>query len=278
MGLLGVLITDVAVYISVMDANIKKAPLFRPFVLSGGGARGYAHLGVLKAFEEQQIFPEVIAATSSGAIVAAFICDGYTTDEALELVRHTRMGVSMQWKNMSSGFLSLKTVEAALKQHLRHTTFEELKIPLHVTATNFITAEQTVFNKGPLIPAILAASSIPLLFQPVEIDGIPYVDGGLSGNLPATPLAPAYHNLIGVHVNPLKPYRRDNSLRANIERTLLMAIREQIIFTRQLCSRFIEPEGLNKYGIFDFKHYEAIYRVGLDYTRQLLKEHPEEAV
>ncbi|RXK80732.1 patatin-like phospholipase family protein [Filimonas effusa] len=261
-----------------MNANIAKEPIFRPFVLSGGGARGYAHLGVLKAFEECRIFPEVISATSSGSIVAVFICDGYTPDEVLELVRHTRIGVSMQWKNMSSGFLSLKTVEMAMKQHLRHTTFEELKIPLHVTATNFITGQQTIFNKGPLIPAILAASSIPLLFQAVEIDGIPYVDGGLSGNLPATPLVPAYENIIGVHVNPLKPYKPDNSLRANIERTLLMAIREQISFTRQLCSRFIEPEDLSQYGIFDFKHFEAIYQIGLDYTRKLLREHPEQAI
>jgi NTE family protein len=259
-----------------MNSITAGLPIRRPFVLSGGGARGYAHLGVLKAFAEQNIIPEVIAATSAGSIVAAFICDGYSTDEVKEILQHSKLGLSMQWRNIRSGFLSLKTVEEVLKHSLRHTHFEELSIPLYITATNFLTGEQTVFSKGPLIPAILAASSVPLLFQPVEIEGIPYVDGGLSGNLPAAPLLPKYKNLVGVHVNPLRPYNASNGFLANIERTLHMAIREPVIASRLLCKRFIEPEGLRQFGIFDFKRFEAIYDIGLDYTRKLLQEFPEE--
>jgi NTE family protein len=259
-----------------MDASIAGTIIRRPFVLSGGGARGYAHLGVLKAFAEQNIFPEVIAATSAGSIVAAFICDGYSTDEAREIVQHSKLGLSMQWTHMRAGFLSLKTVEEVLKRSLRHTTFETLPVPLFITATNFITGNQTVFNKGPLIPAILAASAVPLLFKPVEIEGTPYVDGGLSGNLPAAVLLPQYKHLIGVHVNPLRPYNPTGGLLANIERTLHMAIREPVVASRLLCDRFIEPEGLSQFGIFDFKRFEVIYQTGLDYTRNLLLQYPEE--
>jgi len=252
-----------------------KVPIRRPFVLSGGGARGYAHIGVLKAFAEQQIFPEAIAATSAGSIAAAFICDGYTTDEVREIFLQTKMGLTVDWKHLKTGFLSLKLLEKVLTQTLRHTTFESLPIPLYVTATNFSTGQQTIFDKGPLIPAILAASSIPMLFAPVMIDGVPYVDGGISGNLPLEPLIGKYTSIIGVHVNPLTPYNPANGIRANIERTLHMAIHEPVLKNKLLCSRFIEPAELGKFGMFDFKRFDAIYTVGLEYTRQVLQDSPE---
>lgn len=242
-----------------------------PFVLSGGGARGYAHLGVLKAFSEKNIYPEAIAATSAGSIIAAFICDGYSSEEVHEITSKSKLGVSMQWKNWRSGFLSLKSVDDLLKQHLRSTTFEQLRIPLYITATNFLTGERMVFSKGPLIPAILGASSIPLLFQPVEIEGIPYVDGGLTGNLPVEPLLAHYADIIGVHVNPITPYNPAGGLRANIERTLNMAIHEPVAASSRLCTQFIEPDGLRQFGVFDFKRFDAIYQAGLDYTRKLLQ-------
>lgn len=250
-------------------------PIQRPFVLSGGGARGYAHIGVLKAFAEHNIFPEAIAATSAGSIAAAFICDGYSTDEVREIFLHTKMGLTVDWKNLKNGFLSLKLLEKVLTQTLRHTTFESLPIPLYVTATNFSTGQQTIFNKGPLIPAILAASSIPMLFPPVIIEGIPYVDGGISGNLPVEPLLGKYTSIIGVHVNPLTPYNPASGLRANIERTLHMAIHEPVLKNQLLCSRFIEPQELGRFGMFDFKRFDAIYTIGLEYTRRVLQESPE---
>jgi NTE family protein len=248
------------------------SPQYHPFVLSGGGARGFAHLGVLKAFAEQQVFPQVIAATSAGSIAAAFICDGYSTDEVKTLFQRSKVGLSMQWTSWRSGFLSLKAVEQLLQQHLRHKNFEDLAIPLYVTATNFITGTQKIFSSGPLIPALLAAASIPVLFTPVEIDGIPYVDGGLSGNLPAEPLLHKYKKIIGVHVNPLMPYNAKNGFLANVERTVYMAIQEGVLKNRGHCQQFIEPEGLATFGIFDFKKQDAIYKVGLDYTRQLLQQ------
>lgn len=247
-------------------------PQYRPFVLSGGGARGFAHLGVLKAFEEKGILPQAVAATSSGSIVAAFLCDGYTTDEVRNLFRESRISFSLQWKGWRTGLLSLRRVENLLRRSLRHERFEDLSIPLYITASNFLTGQQVIFDRGPLLPAILAASSIPILFPPVEIDGVPYVDGGLSGNLPAEPLLGTYSRLIGVHVNPLAPYDPKNGFLSNIERLLHLAIRENVLRNRNRCELFIEPEGLGGYGVFDFKKFDAIYAAGLEYTRQVLDE------
>lgn len=242
----------------------------RPFVLSGGGARGYAHLGVLKAFAEKNIFPEAIAATSAGSIAAAFIADGYTTDEVREIFKKSKVSLSMEWRNWRTGILSLKTVEKVLQQALRHTTFETLQFPLYITATNFINGTQTIFHEGPLIPAVLAASSIPMIFHPVEIGGFPYVDGGLSGNLPVEPLLPKYRDIIGVNVNPIASYNPAGGILANVDRTLHMAIQELVLKNKALCSLFIEPEGLGHYGMFDFKKFDEIYNTGYTYTRNLL--------
>lgn len=255
-----------------MTSTTAPVPILRPFVLSGGGARGYAHLGVLKAFSEKNIFPEAIAATSAGSIAAAFICDGFSTDEVREIFRHSKLALSMHWKSWRSGLFSLKTVEDVLKKTLRHSTFETLTLPLYITATNFINGNQAVFHKGPLIQAVLAASSVPMVFPPVEIDHIPYVDGGLSGNLPVEPLLLHYKNIIGVHVNPLTPYNPGGGFLANLERTLHMAIREQVLKSQLLCSQFIEPEGLGKFGMFDFRNFDAIYNTALEYTRKKLDE------
>lgn len=257
-----------------MNEQQTRPSVKRPFVLSGGGARGYAHLGVLKAFSEQDIYPEAISATSAGSIAAAFICDGYSTDEVREIFRMHKLGLSMHWRNWRAGFLSLKKVAEVLKQTLRHQTFEELDTPLYVTATDFLTGNQRIFSEGPLIPAILAASSVPLLFPPVEINGVQYVDGGLSGNLPIEPLLAEYRDIIGVHVNPLTPYNPAEGFLANVERTLHLAIREPVLKNKLLCSYFIEPEDLGKFGMFDFKHLEAIYTSGLEYTRRQLQEQP----
>ncbi|MFT3823818.1 MAG: patatin-like phospholipase family protein [Chitinophagaceae bacterium] len=258
-----------------MSHSVTPVTVKRPFVLSGGGARGYAHLGVLKAFEEQYILPEAIAATSAGSIAAAFICNGFTTDEVREIFLSSKLAFSMHWRNWRIGFFSLSAVEQVLQRTLRYTTFEELQVPLHITATNFETGAQAVFNKGPLIPAILAASSVPMVFPPVEIDKVPYVDGGLSGNLPAEVLAGQYSNIIGVHVNPLTPYNPAGGFLANVERTLHMAIREHVLKSKVLCSLFIEPEGLGKFGMFDFKHFDDIYSTALQYTRHVLQQSPE---
>ncbi|SHL62879.1 NTE family protein [Chitinophaga jiangningensis] len=244
----------------------------RAFVLSGGGARGYAHLGVLKAYAEHGIVPKAIAATSAGSIVAAFIANGYSTEDVRTIFREYKIGLSMQWKNWQVGFLSLKKLEHVLEQTLRYKTFEELNMPLYITATNFETGNQQVFDSGNIIPAVLAASSVPMLFQPVLVDGIQYVDGGLSSNLPVEPLRGKYDDIIGVHVNPLTPFNASGGFLFNLERTLHLAIRESVQKNKSLCSEFIEPAALGHFGMFDFSRFEEIYTAGLDYTRSILSE------
>ncbi|MBX6380303.1 MAG: patatin-like phospholipase family protein [Thermoflavifilum aggregans] len=243
------------------------------FVLSGGGARGYAHIGVLQAFAEQGILPRAISGTSAGAIAGVLICDGYTPLEAAEIFRNYKLTPRFRLTRHSLG-LSLHFLEAFLQRHLRHTYFEELRIPLFVSATDFTNGQLRVFDKGPIIPAVLAASAIPIIFPPVYIDGKPYVDGGLSSNLPVEPFLDRFAPIVGVHVNPLPEYDpAKRSFIRSLERTLHFAIRGVVHRNMMHCQWFIEPPGLSQFGLFDTHKFDEIYQIGLGYARAYIAEH-----
>ncbi|MCL6524026.1 MAG: patatin-like phospholipase family protein [Thermoflavifilum sp.] len=242
------------------------------FVLSGGGARGYAHIGVLQAFAEHGISPLAISGTSAGAIAGALICDGYTPQEAADIFRNYKLSPRFRLTRTSLG-LSLRFLEAFLRRYLRHTHFESLRIPLYVCATDFTNGQLQVFNRGPIIPAVLAASAIPIIFPPVYINDKPYVDGGLSSNLPVEPFLDQQVSIVGVHVNPLPEYdfHRRSFIR-NLERTLHFAIRGVVSRNQHYCHWFIEPPQLSQFGLFDTHKFDQIYQIGLHFTREYIRQ------
>jgi NTE family protein len=128
-------------------------------VLSGGGARGIAHLGVLKALEEIGVKPDVISGTSAGAIVGSFYASGHKPEEILDIVLNTTLFSSLR-PALGRGFLRMDRAELIYKKHLAPATFENLKTPLYISATNIINGEAVYFNEGDLILPIMAASSI----------------------------------------------------------------------------------------------------------------------
>ena len=231
-----------------------------------------AHLGVLKAFHEKGIVPEAISATSAGALVSVFLCDGYSHEETLQIFEQNKITAIFDWKSLGKGLLSLRNHEALLTKYLRSRTFEDLQIPFFVATTHFATGQQCIFSKGELMPVLLAASSIPFFFPPVLIEGQPYVDGGLSSNLPVEPLLEDYKNIVGVHVNPIPEYKLLSSIIANADRTMHLSIRNSVIRNIPHCHLFIEPASLANYGLFEVKRIREIYEVGYTYTKNLLEE------
>lgn len=242
----------------------------RPFVLSGGGARGAAHVGILKAFAEKGIYPEVISATSAGSIIGVLMCDGCDPYDILDFISTHKVFDTFVWRRPVGGFFSLEPLKKMLQKKLKHQLIEQLPVPLYISVTNFITGKQKIFSEGPIIPAIMAACSIPLVFAPVMIDDIPYVDGGLSNNLPVEPLIGKYANIIGVHVNPLADYNPKAGFLKRFDRTMHLAIREPVMRNKEFCSLFIEPPSLYNFGIFDAKKAREIAEIGYSFTENLL--------
>jgi NTE family protein len=156
--------------------------------LGGGFARGLTHIGVLKALEEAGIPIDFVAGTSVGAIIGACYCAGMNAVELEEVARATRFKHFARWTLSRYGFCSNDRMTQFCARVLRVTAFEDLKIPLAVTATDFQTGEAAVFTTGPLIAPIRASCAYPGMFHPVEIEGRPYIDGMLAYAVPTTPL------------------------------------------------------------------------------------------
>jgi len=198
-------------------------------VLSGGGARGFAHLGVIQALNEAGIVPDVITGTSAGAIIGALYADGYTPLEILDLMNSGSRLDFMRPALPREGLLQIGGIVKILKTHLRAKTFEELKIPLIVSATDLNNGKSEYFSTGELIDPVIASASIPVLFQPVIINSIYYVDGGVLDNLPIFPVENKCRFLIGSFVNPVGPVEKISGLINIAERTFMLSMSKEII-------------------------------------------------
>jgi NTE family protein len=156
--------------------------------LGGGFARGIAHIGVLKVLEEEGIPVRVVAGTSVGALIGACYCSGLSLAEMREVALHTRFTTFARWTLSRYGFASNDRMISFLTRTLKCKTFEELRIPLGVTATDFNTGEGIVFHSGSIVDPVRASCAYPGMFLPVEIRGRYLVDGMLSHPVPTRPL------------------------------------------------------------------------------------------
>jgi len=156
--------------------------------LGGGFARGIAHVGVLKVLEEEGIPVRMVAGTSVGALIGAAYCSGLTLAELEALCHKVRFTTFARWTLSRYGFASNDRMIAFLTRTLKVRTFEELRIPLAVTATDFNTGAGAVFHSGPIIDPVRASCAYPGMFLPVQIGGRWLVDGMLSHPVPSSPL------------------------------------------------------------------------------------------
>ena len=156
--------------------------------LGGGFARGIAHVGVLKVLEEEGIPVRIIAGTSVGALIGAAYCSGVSIEELEQIARSVRFTTFARWTVSRYGFASNDRMVAFLNRILKVKTFEELRIPLGVTATDFNSGEGVVFHSGSIIDPVRASCAYPGMFLPVNIRGRWLVDGMLSHPVPAHPL------------------------------------------------------------------------------------------
>jgi NTE family protein len=241
-------------------------------VLSGGGTRGFAHLGVLKALEEKGIKPDIISGVSAGAIAGVLYADGKKPDDILEMLASQKILDYFDFNIPKTGLIKMNGFEKTLNKHLEAVNFEDLKIPLKVFAVNVNTADYVCFEKGPLSPAIKASSSIPIIFPPVKIGDYYYCDGGTINNFPVEPLLDICDRIIGVSVNPLGNTRKLNNLKQIAERTFHLAIRSHTMDRKNMCDLYIEPEGLEDYGLLELKSSRKIFDLGYKATIKALEE------
>jgi NTE family protein len=166
-------------------------PLGRPRIgvaLGGGFARGIAHLGVLRVLQREGISIDCLSGTSAGAMLAIAFASGHTIPEIERQAKATRFRDFGNWKLSWMGLASNQKLEHYPRKYLGVSTFEELKIPLAIAATDLGTGEPSYFTSGPLGPALRASCAYPGMFVPVELEGKMLVDGFLAAPVPVEPL------------------------------------------------------------------------------------------
>ena len=244
------------------------APFQLGLALSGGGARGIAHLGVLAALDELGLPVARLAGVSSGAIAGTFYAAGFAPREILRLLLGTNLARLTRPAFSRSGLLYLDAVEQLLAKHLGTSlTFADLRIPLTLVATDLGAGESVYFSEGPLLPPLLASSAVPIIYRAVEYQGRQLVDGGLLNNLPIEPLmAHAGLRVVGVHCNPINQIERISNFRRLIERTLQLAINANTRARQTQCHLLLEPPELRHYRPLDYRRGQELFDIGYRHT------------
>lgn len=153
-------------------------------VLGSGGARGYAHIGVIQVLEKQGIHPDLIVGTSAGSIVGSIYASGKTAQELRDIALSMKANDVRDIKLDMKGFFDGQKVENYVNQQVNNTPLESLRIPMYVVATELKEGKKVVFNYGNTGQAVRASVSIPSMFIPTRIGTDEYVDGGLVSPVP----------------------------------------------------------------------------------------------
>lgn len=228
-------------------------------VLSGGGIRGIAHLGVLQALSEAGIKFNKISGTSAGSIVGALFAQGIEPAEILKIFMQTHLYKYIRPAFSAKGLISLDKIRTLLLEYIPHNSFEGLRTPMIISSTNYNECKVRYFSSGELINPILASSAIPVFFKPIEIEGKIYIDGGILNNFPVEPLKLDCDFIIGSSCNHLPDIDNIESYRSLIERSIVMSINSGMTVKAAYCDVIIEPHGMGATSTFDVKKTEEIY-------------------
>lgn len=231
--------------------------------LGGGFARGLAHIGVLKVLEQEKIPIDFIAGTSIGAVVGAGYASGMSIRELEEAAAQVRFKDFSRWTVSRFGLFSNDKMAAFLRGFIRCKTFEELKIPLSITATNILTGEPAIFSSGDLVDPVRASCAYPGMFLPVRINDQLLVDGFLAHSVPAKPLRlMGAEKVIAIHLRAhwVKPKGPRHVL--DVIGQCFSIAQEKTSYTwRSESDLILEPE-IGEFGYDDFARSAAMFEAG----------------
>lgn len=245
-----------------MKQDQTQHPYHIGLALSGGGARGFAHIGVYKAMQELGLQPDIISGTSAGAITGVMFAAGHTAEESFAFFKDRKLLDFARPSMTRTGFMNLNGLEKRLAEFIEVRYFHELPTPLVVTATNINLGIPTHFQEGEILPRILASSCVPIVFSPINIEGYQYVDGGVFMNLPVRPIRKQCDIIIGVHIDPVEPDSHVKNMLQLAERSFHMGILSNMNEDIRLCDIVISPQHISQFNMFDLTNMEKIFEAG----------------
>ncbi len=250
--------------------SAKKYPL--GIALGGGGAKAAAHCGALQALKEFGIRPDIISGTSAGAIVAVLHASGYTPAQMIELFSGLNFFKDIITPGLpKGGFFDSKPLVEYLRKVVPYSRIEDLPVPVHIVASDMEHGMAKVFTKGELAPRVVASCSIPVVFRPMAINGVHYVDGGAFQNLPVTAIREKCEKILAfnlIHINEGK--YRDNVVSVAY-RTFSMMFMSTTIADARLADLCIDLDT-SGCAVYDMSKLEELFFRGYNSTVRALEE------
>jgi len=254
--------------------NIKKVQDKKiGLVLSGGGVRGMAHIGMLKALLEYNIVPTVVSGTSIGALVGALYANGNSTEDMLSFFKETPLFKYSFFTLQKPGLIDTERYFSMFKSYFPENDFAALEQQLYVVTTNLQKGEAEVFSEGPLIKPLLASTALPPIFSPVSLDNGLHADGGIMNNFPLEAVKKEVDFVIGSNVSIIKEEPKSairTSLQLTNRITGLMIYASSKKKLKQ-CDLIFEPQAVETIGMLDKKRIEKAYVIGYEHAMQVLK-------
>ena len=235
-------------------------------VLSGGGVRGMAHIGVIKAMQEFGIEASVVSGSSIGALVGALYAADKPVIDMLGFFKETPLFKYNYFAVAKPGLLNTERYIKSFEHYFPEDNFEALTRELHVVATNLEKGEEMFINRGELIKPLLASAALPPVFSPVEYKGELYADGGIMNNFPSEPVLERVEYIIGSNVSVVSKLEKkylNNSfqLTGRVTGLMIYAINRKKINS---CNLIIEPKELEQIGLLDRRGIEKAYAIGYE--------------
>ncbi|MBU0757625.1 MAG: patatin-like phospholipase family protein [Nanoarchaeota archaeon] len=250
-------------------------------VLSGGGARGFAHIGVLKVLEENNIKIDAISGISMGAIVGALYSSGKSPNDIEKIILNIRLRDIFKLIEPSfskKGFVKGEKLMGYIMKYLPAKDFKDLKIPLVISATDIMNEKEIVFKKGDLATALIATSCVPGVFEPKHIKSSYFVDGGIINPL-GLGLLKRHKIDFSIVVNVTTAFGKNlNWNRPNILDVLKQStniMQDELIRLRLNSTKekivLILPK-VEKYDLWDIRHHKKIIEFGEKAAKRNIKK------
>lgn len=239
-------------------------------VLSGGGARGFAHAGALLALEEVGIRPDIIAGVSAGSVVTAMYASGMEPEKIVSAFVNVKFSDFAEIGVPRDGFFSMDGFKKFLKRNIPYERIEELPMPAVICATDLDNNKPVAFTEGKIVDCVAASCSIPIVFKPVKINGVTYVDGGVLANLPAWALRDRCKYLIGINCSPVPRRGKPSSIMDIAHRTYDLLVKNNSLPQMELCDLAISIDDIASYKVFNLKEIKRVFRSGYDNTLSAL--------
>ncbi|GAB6078118.1 patatin-like phospholipase family protein [Hydrogenobaculum acidophilum] len=233
--------------------------------LSGGVARGAAHIGVLQALLEKGFKIKAVSGASAGALVGLFFASGYNPTDMLSILK------SINWYTTftigKGGLLGFKKAFNIIRSYIPYKDIGDLPIYYSASVLDLFSGNTLYLDKGDPASIALGSCALPFVFEPVSYKDMLLVDGGLTDNLPASPLKAKYPslNIVCSDIMPNVLVKENLGLVGNFLRSTFLIARRNMDFQKKFCDAYLELP-VSHISFINYKKFDELYNIGYNYT------------